>query len=115
MTECRSYLRVVLLAITVFVADRAAAQGPSFATHRPAFSPYLNLLRRDQNPALNYYGLVRPQVQYNDSIQNLQTRQTALEQEAAVGQNNTTNLPPTGHRAGFLTHKRFFMTSGSAR
>ena len=29
----------------------------------PAISPYLNLLQRG-NPAVNYYGLVRPQQQY---------------------------------------------------
>src|SRR4051812_21020503 len=39
---------------------------------RPAFSPYLNLLRQGGTPTLNYFGLVRPQMQANQAIANLQ-------------------------------------------
>src|SRR5438105_2383706 len=46
--------------------------------NRPAYSPYLNLLRRD-NPlgaAGNYYGLVRPEINFRNSIGQLETQQT---------------------------------------
>jgi hypothetical protein len=52
-------------ALVVFSAAVASAQpcpqaGP---VSRPSLSPYLNLVNRGNNPALNYFGIVRPQQQ----------------------------------------------------
>ena len=58
------------------IAQPAFRPGPSGAAvapvNNPAVSPYLNLLRPGTNPAINYFGLVKPIVDYNSSINNLQ-------------------------------------------
>ncbi len=38
----------------------------------PVLSPYMNLARPGTNPAINYFGLVRPQIQTGQNLQNLQ-------------------------------------------
>ena len=80
---------------------------------RPGFSPYLNLLRRDVNPALSYYGLVRPEIQAANSIQQLQQQQNTI--AGQLQEQNPANiaLPQTGHAAGFQTQSRFFMTKSA--
>jgi len=79
---------------------------------RPTVSPYLNLLRRGQSPALNYYNLVRPQNQFYQSIQQLQQDVGTNAQDLSVLQQTPTGLPPTGHLAGFMTQGAYFMTMG---
>jgi hypothetical protein len=53
----------------------------------PAFSPYLNMLRSDSGPAQNYYGLVRPQLEFarqnqqlSAGLESLQTQQNSMMQ-----------------------------------
>src|SRR5262249_8648545 len=69
----------------------------------PPYSPYLNLLRPG-NPAINYYGLVRPQFDFRQQIQGLQqlTAPATLEAQTA----NT--LPTTGHPVQFLNYSHYF-------
>jgi hypothetical protein len=70
---------------------------------RPTFSPYLNLTRQGGTPALNYYGLVRPEQQFRQSIQTLQGAATANQQ--AIGDIQTGGgLPATGHPTQFLNN-----------
>ena len=40
--------------------------------NRPTVSPYVNLLRGGNGTGLNYYGLVRPELQFGQSLQQLQ-------------------------------------------
>jgi hypothetical protein len=70
---------------------------------RPPVSPYLNLIRGG-NPAINYYGLVRPEL---DSI-------AAMQQ---LGQQAYAPLPPvvptasvvaTGHPAVFMNFSHYY-------
>lgn len=87
------------------------AQAPGFnPSARPTFSPWLNLNRRGTSSAVNYYGIIRPQVNFSSSIQQLQ-QQAALppaeESARAAGE-----LPATGHVAGFLNHNKYFMNRG---
>src|SRR5687768_6759291 len=78
----------------------------------PAFSPYLNLLRGGGSPALNYYGIVRPQMQFRDAIQNL-SNQVDLNQQAIGNLAATGNaLPTTGHPTQFMNLGGYFMSSG---
>lgn len=79
---------------------------------RPTFSPYLNLTRQGGTPALNYYGLVRPELQFRQSLQNLQGAATANQQ--AIGDIQTGGLPATGHPTQFLNYRGYFLNSGSA-
>jgi predicted alpha/beta hydrolase len=76
-------------------------------------SPYLNLARRDINPAINYYGLVRPQFELRNTLQQFGNQITGLEQQqAALGNEFTADLPVTGQRAGFQTQNRYFFNTG---
>src|SRR3954471_10368722 len=71
-------------------------------TARPTVSPYLNLLRGGQSTALNYYNLVRPQFDFQNSINTLQQEVTSNQQSISqLGQANNT-LPDTGHPVQFM-------------
>ncbi len=76
--------------------------------YRPPISPYLNLALPG-NTAINYYGLVRPQVQAMNAINQLQGQvlqnQQALYAAEAYGPQQ---LPVTGHAAGFQNHQAYF-------
>jgi hypothetical protein len=72
----------------------------------PAFSPYLNLLRPGTNPAINYYGLVRPEIQTNSSIRQLQA-QTSANANAIIDEQ--TGLAATGHTVQFQNTTHYFL------
>ena len=95
---------------------RAPGQTPTPAFSQPAVSPYLNLLNRG-NPAINYYGIVRPQIQQGQQLQTLQYGLTHAVDEIATDQGTTTTTPgalaPTGHVAGFMTYPKYFNTVNS--
>jgi hypothetical protein len=77
----------------------------------PTVSPYLNLARRGTLPAINYYGLVRPQFDTYTGLQVL--RQGILQTQAAVPTvADFDAIPTTGRPSGFLTHGVYFMTTG---
>jgi hypothetical protein len=80
--------------------------------NRPAFSPYLNLLRRDAPLVTQYYGLVRPQINFQNSIQQLDAQQAQTSAQQTAFENILT-LPPTGHAARFMTQSAYFMTQGA--
>jgi hypothetical protein len=76
----------------------------------PTVSPYINLLRRDINPAVNYYGSVRPQLQYNTAINSLEQQVTANRIAVTAAENAA--VPQTGHPITFLNYQRFFLNTG---
>ncbi len=78
---------------------------------RPAYSPWLNLNRSGGSLTQNYYGLIRPQVNASNMIQQLQQQTTALQQQEAKASNE---LPATGHVTGFLNHTKYFLNRGGA-
>src|SRR4051812_48745170 len=105
-------LSVPLSAVLVLAAARGAyAQPPSYA--QPRTSPYLNLLRAGSSPGVNYYGLVRPEVDFRRSIQQLQT-QTQANQQTLTGLQTATGALTTGHPVGFMTHTAYFQTVSAA-
>jgi hypothetical protein len=79
---------------------------------RPTVSPYLNLLNSGDT-AINYYGLVRPQLAFNRAIQNLGNDINFLESNPAGNQQFQQSFQ-TGNRATFMTQYRYFMTNGYA-
>lgn len=104
--------------VALFIgAESALAQGPPAGAglpRTPTFSPYLNLLRRDNSTALNYYGLVRPQIAFREGLQDLdQQQQSYLNDQQNAPNSASKVLPPTGHSTGFLTHRRYFLTKSS--
>src|SRR5205823_8814611 len=72
---------------------------------RPPLSPYLNLLRGG-NPAINYYGLVRPEQQFTRSIEQLQMQGTAGPVVAPLEGLQT--LPYTGHPVRFVNYSHYY-------
>jgi hypothetical protein len=115
----RSLSGLLAVGLLAWVAPgRAGAQAPFnqpgyVQPYRPVVSPYLNLLRGGQGAALNYYNLVRPQVQFGNSIQQLQ-QQTTLNQQSITGlqQQQLGGIAPTGHPIQFLNHRQYFLNYG---
>jgi len=107
-------LRFAAIAVTTLVVTTLCQAQPAPAVSaRPTFSPYLNLVNRGNNPALNYLGIVRPQQQfaqqfnqlsqqYSQSINGLQNSVNDLAAGADGG------LPYTGNVAVFNNTGRYF-------
>jgi hypothetical protein len=116
-------MRYLLLASLVFAgltsfSTEATAQGvlrPGIqVTNQPAFSPYLNLLQPSGSTALNYYGLVRPQLEFRNNIAGLDNAVDINRQSILNGQNTNTNQTSTlttGHAAVFLNTGGYFLNS----
>lgn len=75
MPTARRAAAVLAAAVT---ATFAAAQPQPPAAPTPTFSPYLNLLNRFNSPAVNYYGLVRPQQQFAQQLAQMSQQQRQL-------------------------------------
>ena len=104
-------LAALLLALTGQMAGaQQLGQPPTSPFSRPAVSPFLNLTRGGVNPAISYFGLVRPQIQTQAELQQLQaaTAQPYLDN----GQVLTQPITNTGTGARFLTSNKYFLTTG---
>src|SRR5207249_283467 len=90
----------------------AQAQGPAYQVNpgrKPVVSPYINLLRSGTDPGINYYGIVRPEIAFRNSIQQVQEQQQQLvdaNQQQTLATYMT--LPTTGHVSGFQTQAKYF-------
>ena len=84
---------------------RTGGIGP---TSRPTFSPYLNLLRSGNSTMFNYYGLVRPEVEFRAANQQFQSslgivdRQLQDSRREAAG----SRLSQSGHQVRFMSDLR---------
>lgn len=112
MTDYR--FAAAALAVLALASAPVAAQPPTPGPiARPAFSPYLNLLRPGNSPALNYFGLVRPEQSFRQTFQAVQsavtTNQRTLADLARGGE-----LGQTGAPAQFQNHLGFFQNQQSA-
>lgn len=99
--------------LTLLGAIPVLAQGPyvrpqTSPASRPALSPYLNLLRNG-SPAINYYGLVRPQQEFSSSLQEIQNEIRAP-LTVSVNSNGSSSLPTTGHPSRFFSHGSYFFS-----
>ena len=109
---------LAIAAAWVLWAGEAGAQppGPPRVGGTPAgYSPYLNLIRSRNTPAVNYYGLVRPQQAFQNALFGLQA-QAAVGGLAPVlggGQPDGSDLPGTGLPVGYLNHYGFFLNHGA--
>ena len=85
---------------------------PVFPASRPTFSPYLNLARSGSSPTLNYYGLVRPEINNRQNIQAIQS--VATSNQSSIGDLvNGVGIPTTGLSSQFLNHYKYFQNQGS--
>jgi hypothetical protein len=95
--------------------ERAAAQfipGQPYQPNRPFVSPYLNLARPGLG-GINYYGLVRPQLDVNRQLQQLQQQQGVLATQvgAATLPEDPTQPAPvgiTGHGTNFSNYGHYY-------
>jgi hypothetical protein len=105
---------VVVLGTAGTVGAQPPAGPPNPYTSRPYVSPYLNLLRRENSPAFNYYTLVRPQLDFQRGLYNAQLQGYANSQALANQQQvDASGLPPTGHGATFMNYGHYFGGRGS--
>lgn len=103
-----------LALVFLFTAGPLWAQGfsryPTNPANRPAVSPYINLIRGGSTAGVNYYGLVRPEVDFRNAIQQNQ-------QQIAANQQSISDIvvgpTATGHPARYMTHWGYFLNSGS--
>ena len=84
---------------------------------QPSVSPFLNLNRFGTAPGLNYYNLVRPQIQTQQQLLNLQNQQGALATAALAGTAvSPLDQPPplstTGHPVRYFDWSRYFPLGG---
>lgn len=98
MKRYRVFTFAGIAGLVLLASATAHAQPPSMTPYqKPTVSPYLNLLRPGST-GLNYHTLVRPQLDLDRSVHDLQR---------SVYQPPTAQpsiLPPTGHSAGFMTY-----------
>jgi hypothetical protein len=112
----RAWLVAAALGPLLWTAGEARAQPqvPGYNPFRPTVSPYINLLRNNNNNSfafnqgINYFGIVRPEFNIQNSLLQLDQQVTANQQAIALGDN--TPLQATGHPVNFLNHRRYFMT-----
>jgi hypothetical protein len=100
-----------------FTAAIASAQFPLLQQPqqppRPALSPYYNLLRNNAPAYQNYYGLVQPQIQAQNQINQLQQQLTGLQNASMQNYYPGTGAElATGKSVGFFTHRGWFNNSG---
>ncbi|MEZ6059940.1 MAG: hypothetical protein R3C19_06235 [Planctomycetaceae bacterium] len=111
-------IRLLILS-TVIAAGFAGSAQAQLGGHidrpfdRPTVSPYLNLFRGDNSGGvLNYYGLVRPQLDFQQAnqqlgmnLQALQLQQNYLQQGGGLqrGVQSYSQLGITGHPATFMS------------
>lgn len=96
-----------VLAVNASLGQVPPGYPPSYNPVRPSYSPYLNLLRPG-NPAVNYYGLVRPEMETLNFLNQVERQVTRLQNTPQTI--ITPGLPPTGHTVGFMNASRYFLT-----
>src|SRR5262245_33239269 len=103
------------LLIGILAQQVAIAQPPAPPITQPTVSPYLNLSRRNNNsPAFNYFGVVRPQLEFRSAIHTLQQQSANNAFNAAQATDTQTGFPTTGHVAVFLNTGGYFMNNVAA-
>ena len=114
------------LLVTLCAASLAQAQGgigPYPRTkvgNSPTVSPYLNLTRGG-NPAINYYGVVKPQQEASNNLHMLQNQfQNFMQQPQGLltGPLEGDQGPPqmtTGHRPSFGNTSHFYSVNPGVR
>ena len=102
------------LLVAALAATTARAQYPlgpaSGPGYNPPVSPYLNLLRRGSDPAINYFGLVRPEINASRALQGLQQQVNSLGAQTAADAQANYQLA-TGHPIVFNNYSHYFGAS----
>jgi hypothetical protein len=113
----RSWTTLASLLLLAAIPAAAFGQGPTrpgiTPNTGPAFSPYLNLARPGAPAGINYYGLVRPELNFRSSLSGLQTDVATNRDLLTTGRaaSGTAGLLTTGHAATFLNTGGYFLNS----
>lgn len=102
---------IILCAITSALS--AQPQPPSGPVRSPTFSPYLNLLARGTNPAVNYFGIIRPYQQLRHQTDQLQKEILLANQSMATGFDNNNDLD-VRRSATFGNYSHFYHNDPAA-
>jgi hypothetical protein len=102
----RSLAAVLVVAAGMSSGVHAQMMGP----YQPPISPYININRGGASPAVNYFNIVQPQLQFNEAIGQLEQQQGALGQAVS----NQAGLgAATGHPTSFGNYSHYYrMRSG---
>ncbi len=115
-----TFLFVAAAPVLASAPGLASAQQPApgvLTRPGPTFSPFLNLTRRDIDPAVNYFGIVQPQIATANALRSIQQQITPSLQQQMAGQGAIdSSLPITGQPSFFLNTGGYFLNSrtGSA-
>jgi hypothetical protein len=104
-------IAALLLAFSGQTARAQLGAPPNQPLAGPVISPFLNLNRSGASPGINYFGLVRPQLQLQSELTQLQTQVTT---QQYLDNTALTNRPitDTGTGAGFMNYNRYFLNVG---
>lgn len=111
-----------------FGSRSGGAKPFSSVSRGPTVSPYLNLfvgtdgLAGDDEVALNYQTLVKPQIRQQEINQSFQLQQQALNRRVqqlsarpAFDPRGSQTQSPTGHPTAFFNHSHFYPSAGGQR
>jgi len=106
MSNIRCLTAALMFAALCGWPTNAMAQFGGSQPSSPTISPYINLLRSDSSPALNYYGLVRPQQEFAQQNQQLGQGLQSLQMQSSSmpmysGGYGYSQLGATGHPVMF--------------
>lgn len=108
----RSWILVGVFVLGLGLVGDARAQAPDPFQPPPfGYSPYLNLLRRGSTPALNYYGIVRPQLQTQSAFQDVERRQQNIQRQI-LQSNQPGDGKPNGRVPGWNTQGQYYGQNG---
>jgi hypothetical protein len=111
MTKPILIMTLTMGTLLAFTLGKAQAQFPPTrgvppSYNFPTYSPYLNLNRTGGTAAQNYFGLVRPELDFRQGLQNL-NQQATYNQQLIADLGNQPQLA-TGHRIFFNNTSHFF-------
>jgi hypothetical protein len=98
------------LKLFLTAAMALAVFGPTGRVHaqwgpyNPPISPYINIIRGGSSPAVNWFNIVQPQLEFNSAIGQLQSQQNALGQAITSATTATT----TGHPVSFGNYSHYY-------
>jgi hypothetical protein len=108
----------ILAALLVVVpAAKAQMYQPQYGpmTGNTAYTPYVNLLQRNVNPAINYLGIVQPQLQAQATFQQLQNEINRTP-PGFIGPPRNTGIADTGYApARYMQYSQYFGTLSGPR
>lgn len=115
-----SEMVLVVGSIVLFADGLQAQPRPAVPASRPSYSPYMNLLwggGRGASPALNYLGIVRPQMQMQEQAAQMQaqlyqTNQALQQTNQVLATGADALLPATGRGATFGNYSHYYPTLG---